>query len=91
MGRRFLTAAFLAGACACAGSTANGPPPAERTSAADLHARKCGRCHLPPKPKTRPRSDLERAAFRHRNRVKLTEAEWNAVIDYLAIPSDSAP
>jgi hypothetical protein len=69
----------------CAGST----PPAEASVGGDaeiasLHARKCGKCHTPPEPKTRSREKLEAAFARHKGRVHLNQAQWAGMIDYLA-------
>jgi hypothetical protein len=64
---------------ACAPATA---PDAPRI--ATVHRSQCGRCHIPPEPRTRPREQVESAALRHAHRVRLTPEEWTAMIEYLA-------
>ena len=50
----------------------------------ELHRARCGKCHVRVEPGGRTRDALNVALSRHRNRVHLTEAEWGALIDYLA-------
>lgn len=80
--------AYVLGAAACAESTTG-----TRQSAAAgggvitmLHASKCGKCHAPPEPQSHSRDELEAAFGRHRERVRLTTAQWAAMLDYLAPP-----
>jgi hypothetical protein len=79
-------AAFLAG-CTCAPSPHTGNAPAGRDQAiASMHVSKCGACHTLPYPQTRTRRHLEEAFTRHKRRVHLTDEEWAAMLDYLAMP-----
>ena len=78
-----LVAAFVLAACAPARS------PDEPAIARVEHA-KCGACHIEVQPGTRSREVLEKAFVRHRTRVKLTEEQWTAMIDYLASGSTAA-
>ena len=79
----------LAALAACAPAA---PPPATQdarlTHIADVHRAKCGACHDRVEPGMRSREELERALAKHRTRVKLTEAEWGAMIDYLSRQQD---
>jgi hypothetical protein len=74
----------------CAEGCASPQPPAGPAShdtepaIAAIHAHNCGRCHMPPEPKTRTRAQLESAFSRHRTRVRLSEDEWARLVDYLA-------
>jgi hypothetical protein len=43
---------------------------------------------VPVEPGTHTRAELETAFTKHRTRVKMNDAEWSSMIDYLA--SDSA-
>ena len=52
----------------------------------ELHRSRCGKCHLRVEPKTRARPALSAALLRHRSRVHLSEAQWGALLDYLAPP-----
>jgi hypothetical protein len=45
---------------------------------------RCGTCHRVPESGTRAREALGPALARHRKRVRLTEEQWVAVLDYLA-------
>lgn len=45
---------------------------------------RCSQCHSPVAPKTRDRAHLEVALARHHTRVRLTDARWDQMIDYLA-------
>lgn len=85
---RLVLLALIPAAGACALTTPGGgsPQAAHDVAIAELHAHKCGRCHAPPEPKLRTRAYLEAAVVRHRNRVRLTPAQWSALIDYLAAP-----
>jgi hypothetical protein len=82
-------------ACACTSEAPNAAPvspssallPVPAMAGADideLHRARCGKCHVRVEPGGRTRDALNVALSRHRNRVHLTEAEWGALIDYLA-------
>lgn len=49
-----------------------------------IHASKCGSCHVPVQPGTRSRDQIEAAMGRHGRRLKLTQAQWTAMVEYLA-------
>ena len=71
------------------GTTASSDAPAENAAPRDvaqIHKAKCGACHLRVEPGLRTRAELESAFKRHRKRVKMSEPEWQAMIDYLAAP-----
>lgn len=53
-------------------------------SIAAVLAHNCGRCHMPPEPKSRTRAQLESEFMRHRTRVRLSEDQWARLVDYLA-------
>jgi hypothetical protein len=71
----------LASACAPAAAP-DGPP------IAAVHRSQCGKCHAPPAPRSHSREEFESAFGRHQKRVRLTQEEWQAMIDYLAPPAD---
>jgi hypothetical protein len=66
-------------AAACAPASAPDAPPI-----AAVHSHKCGKCHAPPEPSSHSRAELADAFGRHKNRVHLSQDEWQAMIDYLA-------
>ena len=72
---------WLATACSPAAS-----PDAPPIAAVESH--KCGHCHAPPEPSSHSRAELADAFGRHRNRVHLSQDEWQAMIDYLASPAN---
>ncbi len=90
----FAVGAALAGlAGACSGVPTAAPPPAPvRTSNAmavtrdigELHRARCGACHVRVEPGARSREVLTSALAKHRTRVHLSGAEWDALVDYLA-------
>jgi hypothetical protein len=89
-GARALGTALLASAAACGGAA---PPPAtgaaaEHPRAATICAQKCTKCHARPEPGKRSRAELESAFKRHTARVKLDEADWRDMVDYLAARSE---
>jgi hypothetical protein len=77
----------------CAGFAAGDgtrAPEDTRPAIAAIHAKKCWSCHMPPEPKSRTRMELDAALGRHKNRVRLTPAQWAIMIDYLT-SSDAGP
>ena len=52
--------------------------------AAEIWSDKCGSCHVPVEPGTRPRGTIEAAMVRHQKRAKLTEGEWRELVDFLS-------
>jgi hypothetical protein len=70
---------------------ADGPSDVEH--AAYIHRARCGSCHRPVEPGTRSREELVIALGRHKKRVRLSDAEWASMVDYLAgsAPDDAAP
>ena len=84
---RALGVALFVLAMACVPEAKAPEPNAEIAS---LHRARCGACHVRVEPGTRTRDAA--ALGRHRKRVHLTEAQWAALIDYLApVPADHAP
>src|SRR5580698_8105790 len=59
-------------------------PPNTAPAIATTISTRCGACHMAPRPDSRPRQALEVALSRHHKRVRLTEDQWEAVLDYLA-------
>jgi len=57
-------------------------PPNESIIA--IHRSKCGACHTRVEPGSISRSTAESAMQRHRRRAKLTEREWEDMVDYLS-------
>lgn len=72
-------------ACAPPAQMAEVPLPLQHI--AEVHRAKCGNCHVPVEPGSRPRSVLEEAFPRHRTRVHLTDDEWSQMVEYLARPA----
>lgn len=70
-------------ATACSPAVAPGAPPI-----ATVHRAQCGRCHSPPEPGSQPRDALGDAFGRHHKRVRLSDEQWQAMIDYLAAPAN---
>jgi len=66
-------------AVACAPAAAPDGPPI-----AAVHRQQCGKCHAPPSPGSHSREEFESAFGRHQKRVRLTQDEWQAMVDYLA-------
>ncbi|HSQ63364.1 MAG TPA: hypothetical protein VLM85_09130 [Polyangiaceae bacterium] len=58
------------------------PPPYREV--AEIHHAKCGACHKRVEPGTRTRQKLEKALVKHRSRVRMTEEQWQLLVDYLA-------
>jgi hypothetical protein len=67
----------------CGGSSppSNEPAPSE---IARVHHARCGACHARVEPGERTRDQLDTALARHHKRVHLTDAQWAAMVDYLA-------
>jgi hypothetical protein len=53
-----------------------------------VHRRKCGACHTPVEPGSVPRVEAEAAMRRHRHRARLTEREWNDMVEYISDDGD---
>jgi hypothetical protein len=49
-----------------------------------LHKSKCGSCHTRVEPGSLARATAESAMQRHRRRAKLSEREWEGMVDYLS-------
>lgn len=71
-------ASFGAIACGASSQRAAEPPIAATWRA------QCGVCHTRIEPREKTRSQMDRATARHRKRVKLTDAEWTAMNEFLA-------
>ncbi len=83
------TACFAGALAACAPA---GPPVApEFAHVAAFHRSHCGQCHVRVEPGQRTRAELEVALARHRDRVHLSEDDWNLMVDYLAQDKPPAP
>jgi len=66
---------------------ATAPPAPEPPATADIatvHRARCGACHVRVEPGKRRRDALALSLARHRKRVHLSEAQWSALLDYLA-------
>jgi cytochrome c5 len=86
-----LALTVLAAGCAgTGGAGASAPSSGAPGEGERLWRSKCGACHVPVAPATRERAQLETALGRHRTRVRMSEPEWRAVIDFLARPTGSA-
>jgi hypothetical protein len=57
-------------------------PPSEAIVA--IHKSKCGSCHTRVEPGSLARATAESAMQRHRRRAKLSEREWEDMVDYLS-------
>jgi hypothetical protein len=57
-------------------------PPSEAIVA--IHKSKCGSCHARVEPGSISRAAAESAMQRHRRRAKLTEREWEGMVDFLS-------
>ena len=80
-----LSGALLGLLAACSAPAASAPRELRPGSEiAQTHRARCGACHVHVEPGERTRQDLEGALSRHRRRVRLTEKEWAAMVDYLA-------
>jgi hypothetical protein len=80
--------ALLAAVCAAVACGPEPAPNAPRAVATTISTR-CGSCHAPPQAGIRTRAALGPALLRHRKRVRLTEDQWAALLDYLAEASDA--
>jgi hypothetical protein len=68
-------------------------PPADSSSHPPIEATykaRCGSCHQRIEPGSHSREQLEAAFGRHRNRLRLTEAQWGQMVDFLAAPEAPA-
>lgn len=71
---------------ACGASDASTAPAARPEPAiATVHRGRCGACHVRVDPGARTRDALTVALLRHRTRMHLSEAQWTALVDYLAV------
>ncbi len=52
--------------------------------AAEIWGEKCGSCHVPVEPGSRPRPAIEAAMARHQKRAKLTPTEWSELVEFLS-------
>jgi hypothetical protein len=77
-----LTLILAASAIGC--NTPGAQVPDGARAVATIRMTKCGNCHVPPEPRSKPRADLEDAFTRHKTRVHLSDDQWAAMIDYLA-------
>lgn len=63
-------------------TAASGPEP----QVASVWRSKCGACHVPVEPGSRNRVVIEKAMERHHKRLRLPEAQWLQLVDFLAPP-----
>ncbi len=49
-----------------------------------IYRSRCGNCHVRVEPGTHTRAQLETAFARHHTRVKMNDAEWSNMVDFLA-------
>jgi hypothetical protein len=84
MNARLLVLALPSLVAACASPTAPAESTPREGAVADIRTHACGRCHMPPEPKTRTRLQLETTITRHRARVRLSDDDWGKLVDYLA-------
>ena len=78
-----LTLVLSAAAVGC--NTPGVQVPDGARAVATIRTSKCGACHTPPQPGSRTRAHLEDAFTRHRKRVHLSNDQWAAMIDFLAV------
>jgi hypothetical protein len=72
---------------ACGGPSTGTPASPAAPEIARIHRARCGACHTRVEPGQRTREALKTALSRHRVRVRLTEAQWAEMVDYLAQPA----
>jgi hypothetical protein len=70
------------------GSSSASSDSAEIRDVHTIYQSRCGSCHVRVEPGSHTRAELEAAFARHHTRVKMNDAEWSNMIDFLA--SDSA-
>ena len=68
----------------CAAKASVTSADADAPPVAKIWASRCGSCHVRVEPGTRDRATLETALKRHRTRVKMDEAQWGSLVDFLA-------
>lgn len=83
-----LAAAAALSACAAEPSPSVRAASQSYPHAAEVWADKCGACHVPVEPGTRPRAVIEAAMGRHRMRAKLTAGEWHELVEFLTLDQD---
>lgn len=81
---RVLLAGMTLGALAACGPDWRLKVPPKYLEVAEIQHAYCGNCHRRIDPGQRTRAQLERALVRHRSRVKMTEAQWALLVDYLS-------
>lgn len=80
-----LTACKTTAPAAAPTPTTQGPAGAHE-AISQVHIDRCSNCHQRVEPGQRSRSTLQAALARHRKRVRLTDEQWTAMLDYLAAP-----
>jgi hypothetical protein len=68
-------------AAACSNWRAKVPP--KYLDVAEIHHAHCGGCHRRVEPGQRTRAQLERALAKHHKRLRLTDTQWERLVDYL--------
>ncbi len=84
MTMRALAMVVIFFACACGDDRAAKNVPPKYAEIAEVHHAQCGNCHTRVEPGERTRAQFETAMARHHARVKLGDAEWPLLIDYLS-------
>jgi hypothetical protein len=80
--RRLTLVVVLIASCGGADWRAKVPP--QYLAVAEIHHASCGNCHVRVEPGERTRAQLEAALAKHHTRVKMSDADWPLLIDYLA-------
>ncbi len=86
----FSTACEEGNAPARDGSSSASTDSAEIRDVHTIYQSRCGSCHTRVEPGTHTRAELETALARHHTRVRMNDAEWSNMIDYLAADSANA-
>ncbi len=73
-----------AAACAAPVSPATAAAIAAHPRAAEIWGDKCASCHVPVEPGTRTTEALRAALAKHRSRARITSAEWDDLVEFLA-------
>lgn len=89
---RLILACSCALLVACGGASTRSKTAASSAEqqAANVWRSKCGSCHVPVKPGSHPRDELETVLRRHRKRVRLSDDQWAELVNFLAPPKQQA-
>jgi cytochrome c5 len=67
-----------------ASNDASSPTSGANRDVHSIYRSRCGNCHVRVEPGSHTRGQLETAFSRHHSRVKMNDAEWSSMIDFLA-------